>query len=314
MIVKVNNSEFNAKQMNLITEKRFSEILQFLVDKEGQATLREFKKKFPQFDITDEYVDDLVVNHLIVRHHGRYNVYQNIVTNEMQLNIKKKCDTFFDEHQKKIEEVFKEINSDESFFKVLYLLSDIESSNKVAYYEESTLSKEWLKLPTKISKIVGKRSTFISLGGFYPIYNHHITDYFDFLSKKQTNLPEKFVELRDLIGDINPSYFIRYAERKMRRLSRGKELSTDKADIFMEALCKMDYVTNNAENYQLNVLAVDISSEDMDINSFFKSIKNQVSIYQLDNDELEFLIRVIFINWLLDNELIKLPISLHGYI
>lgn len=46
MIIKISGNEIKAKQIDLISESRFSEILQFLVDKKGQATLRDLKELF----------------------------------------------------------------------------------------------------------------------------------------------------------------------------------------------------------------------------------------------------------------------------
>lgn len=313
MIIKINKGEFNAEIVDLVSESKFSEILQFLVDKKGQVTLRDLKRRFPNEDITDDYIDSLVVNHLITRYHGRYSVFGEVVTKEMQLCIKEMAETYLNTHLKTIKKEFQEIKTDEDFFKIIYCLANFEELNEVAYYEETKESMQWLSLPMKVSKVLGKKNMIISLGAYRPNYNHYINDFFDFLKRDQINLPTNFIELRDVLGDINPSYFITYSERKLRRLSKGKQIPVEKADIFMEALLSMNYISNNNEFYEFNMLEVELSDECTQLNSLLESLTRLSEELVLVQREKQYLIRVILLNWLLENKIISLPKSLHAW-
>ena len=313
MIIKISGNEIKAKQIDLISESRFSEILQFLVDKKGQATLRDLKRAFPNEDITDEYIDSLVLNHLITRHHGRYAAFGEVITKEYQLNLKENCETFLDSHLEEIKKDFEEIKTEKDSFKVIHYLGNFEEINDVVYYEETENSVQWLSLPMKLSKVLGKKSEFISLGSYYPHYNHHITDFFNYLKREQINVPIDFINLRNILGDINPSYFINYSERKLRRLSRGKQIPVEKADIFMEALLSMGYISVNNEFYEFNMLDVNLADECVELNNLLESLMTYNEELTTEKKESHYLIRAILLNWLLENNIISLPKTLHAW-
>lgn len=58
--------------------------------------------------------------------------------------------------------------------------------------------------------------------------------YFDYLAKEQA-LPESFLSLYDLLGDVNPEYYLSQARRVIKQALRGRKVSTV-PNIFQENL------------------------------------------------------------------------------
>lgn len=313
MIIKVNNKGFNSKQHDLIFNPKFSKVLEFLISTNGKATLREIKRNLSDLEITDEYIDQLVVNNLIDRHHGKYSVEGKVITSQLQEELNEKALTVFSDYEIDIRELLRDVTSNEDYFKMLYLLSNVTQSDEVFYYENSLLSEMWLRLPTKIATNSGKKNTFLSLGSYAPDYNQQISDYFNYLKRDQINLPPDFIELRDRLGDINPSYFIFYCERKLRRLSKGKFISIEKEDIFMDALLSMKYVDTDNQHYSFNMLEILNPSEDIKFAKIFNCLNPILTEVDVETTEESSMIRMSLISWLIKNDLLKIPHTLHAW-
>ena len=306
MLIKVNSNEFDSDLMNLVLDKRFNPLISFLISRTSQATtLRDIKREFEEFEELDRYIDELISVSLISRHHGRYQFSGKYVSMEQQKETYDICKKHFEKNEERIKEIFARVKGNPTLQLLFYLFKDI-SNEEVVIYEKSDLSSKWLSQPTRYTEKLGKKETFISMGSYVPYFSNNFADYFNFLTIKQVDLPAEFVKLRETLGDLNPTYFMQYCERKLRRLEKNKIISTEKSDIFMEALFNMGYVGVEESTYysqltSLSELPVDFSE--------LTPILNEIVIEEV---EMNFLVRVIFYNWLLEKSIIFETQRLHG--
>ncbi len=73
--------------------------------------------------------------------------------------------------------------------------------------------------------------------------------YFDYLGKEQP-LPEAFSALYDLLGDVNPEYYLSQARRVIKQALRGRKVSTV-PNIFQESLHLTQVITIDQDHLKL---------------------------------------------------------------
>lgn len=305
MIVKISSKEFDVKRMTLISDDRFLPICSFLISKEGEkVTLRDMKRHFPDFSNLDVYIDELVTEKLVLRHHGKYQYVGEFISTVEQTKINEYCLAYFNDKKVSIEAYLENQSKDQLAFRILYQLFNKNEEESIVIYESNEYSKKWLAQPTRYTEIMAKNTLYFSFGSYNPFYSHHICDYFNFLTLNEKNGPEDFLKLREKLGDLNPTYFLTYCERKLRRLEKGKIIPTEKTDIFMEALLEMGYVSIEDSSYKLNMIRLHEAEELDQLNSFLPD--------SFSKAQEVFIMKVSFYNWLLEQKIIDAPKTLHG--
>lgn len=306
MLIKMKSDRFDAYYMDLLADERCQPLLSFLVDRNEKPTLREIKRHFPNLIDLDSYINDLVTIGVIERHHGKYDIALEYVSFETQLSIDNQVNYYLQE--KLVNQA--PFDSNQSL-EILYTLFEKEESSNTVLFELSNLSTVWLKQPTRVTQIEGKRAVYVSLGSYSPYYSHNITDYFNFLTRNQINLPNEFINLRDRLGDINPEYFIPYCDRKLRRLEKGKSISINKPDLFLEALTEMAYCSVNQDRYEFNLTRFEKQGE---YSELLKLKKELIELVTLNNHvrDVSFIVSSCLIQYLQNNDLMGKIETPHG--
>lgn len=304
MLIKMNNDTFKAVEMDLLSDDRCEKLISFLDEKKLEfPTLREIKRHFSEESLEDSFIDDLVGIDLIKRHHGKYQLGFPIVTGEQQQQTFEQVTHLLDSQIKEVRQLVNKL--DISTFDFIYHLFLDEISNQIVLYEDTELAKRLLSYPTRITKVEGKRTTYVSLGTYVPYYSHNISDYFNYLTRNQSDLPEQFIQLRDRLGDINPEYFMNYCDRKLRRMEKGKLIPVNKPDLFLEALCDMEYCKISEEFYQFNIEKLEFSL----ISTWLNEIKEKL---KCENKELSLFQSLSVLDWFLENNIIEKLQTHHG--
>ena len=314
MIIKLNNETFNPEQIDLVLDRAFLPIANFLLARSGEkTTLRDIKRNFPEFEALDSLVDFFVNFDLIKRHHGRYELSGDYVSEEYQKRSKDLIFNWLEGKEARFQEIFNDVSGEELTHQVLTALFKGYSDSKISFYEKTELSRKWLRYPTRYTEIQGKRGIYFSFGSYLPFYSHNISAYFNFIKLTSSELPEEFLNLSYRLGDINPEYFIQYCERKLRRIEKGKIVSIDKPDLFLESLAEMGYICKNETVYEWHSVRM---APNNDLSAINQKVVELISLLESEGMmmQIEFLSRVILFEWFMEKGLVKLPKQLHGVI
>ncbi|MDI8278234.1 hypothetical protein MJM31_23775, partial [Salmonella enterica subsp. enterica serovar Montevideo] len=92
------------------------------------------------------------------------------------------------------------------------------------------------------------------------------------------------------------------------------QIPVEKADIFMEALLSMGYISVNNEFYEFNMLDVNLADECVELNNLLESLMTYNEELTTEKNESHYLIRAILLNWLLETNIISLPKTLHAWV
>lgn len=314
MYLKIEQETFDAQKNNLILDSNFKDVLNFLIFREDtMTTLRDIKRAFPEIETFDRYIDDLVANNLLNRYHGRYTFSGEFISKNSQIKVNERVVSLLNQQTSNFKNLLKQELSKEESLAILYFLFKDTQIDEISVYEESLCSHKWFLLPSRYTEFQGKKAKFFSMGTRDTFYGNNIPDYFNFLTLNQINLPKKFLELRDKLGDVNLTYFIHYCERKLRRLERGKVVSVEKPDIFMDALSIMNYATVADGKYHFNVIRLSENAElSPMLNELLQQLMLSVDDFPLQQAELLFMTKCILVSWLLDENMINFPKTLHG--
>lgn len=315
-MLKIINQPFNSKKMAIVLDETTELVLNYLKDhKTEKVTLRQIKRAFPEKEEMDQFIDDLVTFNLVERYHGAYSFKGNIITEDMQEKmitlltdyLASKKDTIIS----MFEETVQQIPDENKTVVFLYSLFGGLIHGTSSIYPDNDISKEWLSIPSRYTEIKGKKEIFISMSQPYPAYGSQLSDFFDFLTLNRDDLPKEFLEIRSKVGDVNQNYFMTYIERKLRRLEKGKSISCDKSDIFMETLYKMNYVGINEGLYTFKVARLTIQDFDKWTEGLNYLVERLESI-DLATEEKEFIVRVVVYQWFVSENLIDTTQTLHG--
>lgn len=315
-MLKIVNQPFNSKKMAIALDETTEPILNYLKDhKTEKVTLRQIKRAFPEKEKMDHFIDELVAFNLIERNRGTYSFSGYVITDEMQKEIVTVLTTYLSSQKESItsmiDEAGKNVPDENKTVVLLYnLFSNLEQTMSTIY-PDNDISRDWLTVPSRYTKIMGKKETFISMGKPYPSYGNNLSDFFNYLTLNRDDLPKEFLEIRSEVGDVNQNYFMAYIERKLRRLEKGKTISCDKPDIFMEALYKMNYVGINDNLYTFKVARMTVQNSE-NWTECLNYLVELLAPIDLATEEKEFIVRVVVYQWLVSESLIDMPQTLHG--
>ena len=315
-MLKIVNQPFDSKKMAIVLDETTEPILNYLKDhKTEKVTLRQIKRAFPEKDEMDRFIDDLVTFNLVERYHGAYSFKGNIITEDMQEKMITLLTDYLDNKKDTIismfEETVQQIPDENKTVVFLYSLFGELVHGASSIYPDNDISKEWLSIPSRYTEIKGKKEIFISMSQPYPTYGNQLSDFFDFLALNRDDLPKEFLEVRSKVGDVNQNYFMTYIERKLRRLEKGKSISCDKSDIFMETLYKMNYVGTTEDLYTFKIARMAIQNTDKWTEGFNYLVELLESI-DLATEEKEFIVGVVVYQWFISENLIDTTQTLHG--
>lgn len=315
-MLKIVNQPFDSKKMAIVLDETTEPILNYLKDhKTEKVTLRQIKRAFPEKDEMDRFIDDLVTFNLVERYHGAYSFKGNIITEDMQEKMITLLTDYLDNKKDTIismfEETVQQIPDENKTVVFLYSLFGELVHGASSIYPDNDISKEWLSIPSRYTEIKGKKEIFISMSQPYPTYGNQLSDFFDFLALNRDDLPKEFLEVRSKVGDVNQNYFMTYIERKLRRLEKGKSISCDKSDIFMETLYKMNYVGMTEDLYTFKIARMAIQNTDKWTEGFNYLVELMESI-DLATEEKEFIVGVVVYQWFISENLIDTTQTLHG--
>lgn len=315
-MLKIVNQPFDSKKMAIVLDETTEPILNYLKDhKTEKVTLRQIKRAFPEKDEMDRFIDDLVTFNLVERYHGAYSFKGNIITEDMQEKMITLLTDYLDNKKDTIismfEETVQQIPDENKTVVFLYSLFGELVHGASSIYPDNDISKEWLSIPSRYTEIKGKKEIFISMSQPYPTYGNQLSDFFDFLALNRDDLPKEFLEVRSKVGDVNQNYFMTYIERKLRRLEKGKSISCDKSDIFMETLYKMNYVGMTEDLYTFKIARMAIQNTDKWTEGFNYLVELLESI-DLATEEKEFIVGVVVYQWFISENLIDTTQTLHG--
>lgn len=315
-MLKIVNQPFDSKKMAIVLDETTEPILNYLKDhKTEKVTLRQIKRAFPEKDEMDRFIDDLVTFNLVERYHGAYSFKGNIITEDMQEKMITLLTDYLDNKKDTIismfEETVQQIPDENKTVVFLYSLFGELVHGASSIYPDNDISKEWLSIPSRYTEIKGKKEIFISMSQPYPTYGNQLSDFFDFLALNRDDLPKEFLEVRSKVGDVNQNYFMTYIERKLRRLEKGKSISCDKSDIFMETLYKMNYVGMTEDLYTFKIARIAIQNTDKWTEGFNYLVELLESI-DLATEEKEFIVGVVVYQWFISENLIDTTQTLHG--
>lgn len=315
-MLKIVNQPFDSKKMAIVLDETTEPILNYLKDhKTEKVTLRQIKRAFPEKEEMDRFIDDLVTFNLVERYHGAYSFKGNIITEDMQEKMITLLTDYLDNKKDTIismfEETVQQIPDENKTVVFLYSLFGELVHGASSIYPDNDISKEWLSIPSRYTEIKGKKEIFISMSQPYPTYGNQLSDFFDFLALNRDDLPKEFLEVRSKVGDVNQNYFMTYIERKLRRLEKGKSISCDKSDIFMETLYKMNYVGTTEDLYTFKIARMAIQNTDKWTEGFNYLVELLESI-DLATEEKEFIVGVVVYQWFISENLIDTTQTLHG--
>lgn len=315
-MIKISNTLFDREKMDALLTCETKLILDYLIKHDQEKiTLRDIKDAFPDIEKMDRRIDDFVSYNILKRHHGVYSFPGVIVTEDLQLSLIELVNNYLKSHSLRLSSLIKNelelVSKENRLINVLITLfkSDIEGKDSI--YPNNAISKEWLALPTRYTEVAGKKNIFISMASQELNYDHNLSDFFNFLSLNREDLPVQFLETRRRIGDVNPTYFLNYCERKLRRLEKGKIISNEKSDIFMETLFDMQYCLLEENQYVYNLAHVKTEG----LESFKKVQSELLETTQsilLDESEKKFIVSVLLFQWLVTQKIIDSTQTCHG--
>ncbi|MEG0254548.1 MAG: DUF1803 domain-containing protein [Vagococcus sp.] len=315
-MIKIKNTPFNQEKMASLLTKETELIVDYLVSRYNEkVTLRDIKRAFPNIESMDRLIDELVSFDLLTRSKRTYSFAGNIVTKDVQDEVIDKVTQYLSKKESEIFSVMNDelakIDFNNRQLVVLYQLFSDGVFEKDSIYPETEFSKRCLSLPTRYTEVSGKKDRFFTMATREPFYAHNLSDYFNFLSLNRDDLPEEFLKTRRKIGDVNSLYFMNYCERKLRRLEKGKVISTIKPDIFMEVLYNMKYCLVEDEQYSFNIVRI----KDTCLSSLTKiqeQLVNEINLVNFDEEEKKFMVNVLFFQWLVSQNLIDPTQTCHG--
>lgn len=108
--------------------------------------------------------------------------------------------------------------------------------------------------------------------------------YFDYLGKEEA-LPEAFSALYDLLGDVNPEYYLSQARRVIKQALRGRKVSTV-PNIFQESLHLTQVITIDQDHLKLLLPVATEQAEPLEAQSdilafYYEKIANRSAIERL---------------------------------
>lgn len=246
---------------SLMQDKTFIQVVNFMIEQEKSVTLREIKRALPDVQEIEVIVETWISAGLITRHHGRYELVGDVISEEKQEELKQTYQSFFLPCVEKLNVECKQldVSSKELAFYLLYALYQKIQNNIVfgQYVEETTALVEIKNLPVYFQQLTGKKTEWLSFESLTNLAECvSLPSFFYEETYRENTKAPQFLVLEKRLGDVNESYFLTYVERKLRRIEKGRIISSGTPDIFLDSLVTLGYLTIVEHHYKLNILSV----------------------------------------------------------
>ena len=278
----------------LMQDSDFKAVYNFMMFAQKDVTLREIKRGLPQINNLEQSIEKWVQLNVISRFHGRYQLNGEILTSDKQLSLRQSYDSFFRLYLAQLGDLNKEMRltlEQWSFYLLKgFINTAIYDKSCPFYIEETSNGININELPLFFQKLHGKKVDWLSFESMLLLTRDCATlpTYFFELQYRRNCQNETFLSLEKLLGDVNISYFLSYTERKIRRIEKGRKLSTDEPDIFLQALVQLDYLTCCEGYYKTSVLSISSNmSKQIDnlvssvLESFYDEFSKEMDVYAL---------------------------------
>lgn len=287
----------------LMNDEAFAQVLNFLISESKHVTLREVKRSLPQLSEIEKKMEDWVNLGVISRHHGRYSLIGDTISKGQQAERMTMLESsFIDWLDVALEQInaLKITTKERSFYLIHALVSQLECSDPSIYFIEQSPSLDGiLSLPVYLQKLSGIKTDIYSYERLDELDGTHTLASYFYEQRYQVSTNSKmYMMINHLLGDVNPSYYIHYVERKLRRIKKGRQIPVASQDIFLESLLVLNYLTDNDGYYDSNLTVI---TDDL-LNQFRTIVQPLVDGLLLNEIDLLYLVGWLKSNGLVDDE------------
>lgn len=247
---------------SLMQDKAFQQVVNFMIEQGESVTLRDIKRALPDVEEIEVVIETWISAGLITRYHGRYELVGYVMSEEKQEELKQTYQSFFLSCVEKLNAKCRQLDlstKDVAFYLLYALHKKIQGNIALGQYAEDTLALAKIKqLPFYFQQLTGKKTEWLSFENLTNLAECvSLPSFFYEETYRENTRAPQFLLLDKRLGDVNESYFLTYAERKLRRIEKGRIMSSDTPDIFLDALVTLGYLTIEARHYKLNTLSVE---------------------------------------------------------
>lgn len=287
----------------LMNDDAFDQVLNFLISESHHVTLREIKRALPQLNDIEKKMEDWVNLGVISRHHGRYSLIGDTISSGQQSEKMAMLEVSF---KNWIKVAFEQINAleittkERSFYLIHALMSQLDCNEPSIYFiEQSPGLDDILSLPVYLQKLSGIKTEIYSYERLGDLADTHtLASYFYEQRYQVSTNSQMYTTINRLLGDVNPSYFVHYVERKLRRIKKGRQIPIASRDIFLESLLALNYLTDNDGYYDLNLTVI---TDDL-LNQFKTIVQPLFDDLPLNEIDLLYLVGWLKSKGLVDDE------------
>ncbi|MGX7013891.1 DUF1803 domain-containing protein [Vagococcus silagei] len=299
----LNPTSFSKQAVEASADPCFFPIISYL-STHPKVTLRDIKRQNPTISISDQYMEALVALKIIERHHGLYQLTKTKIRPEdfdlFNLTLKE-----FFSHQDLTKWEYNQVFTSQ-FLVALNEMFPLEDT--YFYFENNDTLNYHLNLPIHLSRLSGNEYHWTVVRKSMPEFQETISDYFNYLQISEHLFPKEFLKTYTDIGDVNPSFFFSYIDRKIRRLNKGRTIGSDKTDIFLSLMADYSYLKIEAGQYQPNYILEDNACQSLDFSVFFSEIKKLIrglDNINLSSSDQNFLLKICIYEYLVENNIIE---------
>ncbi|MGX6969533.1 DUF1803 domain-containing protein [Vagococcus bubulae] len=247
---------------SLMQDKAFQQVVNFMIEQGESVTLRDIKRALPNVEEIEVIIEIWISAGLITRHHGRYELVGNVISEEKQEELKQTYQSFFLPCVEKLKAECNQLalSTKERALYFLYALHQKIQGNITLgqYMEDTPVLAEIKQLPVYFQQLTGKKTEWLSFESLTNLAECvSLPSFFYEETYRENTKSPQFLALEKQLGDVNESYFLTYVERKLRRIEKGRIISSDTPDIFLASLVTLGYLTIEEHHYKLNVLSVE---------------------------------------------------------
>lgn len=275
----------HAKQRGLMHNQQLKKVINFILANNNVVTLREIKRGISDIDCLEQQMEQWVELGVISRYHGRYEVNGTVLSNEQQSRVFTNYRSFFNQFiDKNVSELTNlKLDMDQFSFYILSAFAATSLYKQTDYYILEMKKDSPLQcLPLYFQKLHGKKTNWLSFESFDSLSQcSSLATYFYDVNNRVNIKSKKYLVLEKLLGDVNVSYFLMYSERKLRRIAKGRSITSEQPDIFLEALHDLGYLKIENHDYQMTgcVIQQEIATVfDHFINKLIETFENDFMI------------------------------------
>lgn len=259
------------KMLTLETEPAFRQLMQdemyirvanFFISQKSDVTLREIKRNLPGQKNIERKMESWIDMGVVSRCNGRYQLNGEILSKDEQNHIQNICDESFNHYLSDLKKSIFSLNvsmKDQSFY-LTHALFNLLSKQmaKLSYIEDVESLNDIAHLPFYLQKLSGIKTTFMSYESLNGLGECKSLSSYFFEQRYHLNTESSnFIELNNKIGDVNKVYFMTYIDRKLRRIDKGRHVSSTSPDIFLEALEILNYLMIENDSYKLSLTVIE---------------------------------------------------------